>query len=202
MSKLKVLIVEDDAMIAEDLQDILIDAGYDVVGIAHNATKALNILEIRKVDFAFLDVTLSDQSTGIDVAHHINDKYKFPFVFLTSYSDSQTVSNVVSTNPGGYLVKPFKEKDIVPALVVACSNAQQKNVDDFPSIEVINSKLSIALSKQEHKVLYLIWLGKKNNDIAEDLYLSVNTIKTHIRRIFTKMNVSSRVAAINEAFKK
>jgi len=149
MSKSKVLIVEDDAMIAEDLQDILVDAGYDVVGIAHNAKKAIDVLSVRAVDLVFLDVTLSDNSTGVDVANYINDHNKIPFIFLTSYSDADTVRNVVSTNPGGYLVKPF---------------------------------------------------GKKNNEIANELFLSINTIKTHIRRIYTKLNVNSRVAAVNVVF--
>lgn len=201
MTKTKVLVVEDDAMIAEDLQDILIDAGYEVVGIAHNAKKALDILSLRVVDIAFLDVTLSDDSTGIDVANFINEEYKIPFVFLTSYSDTETLKSVVATNPGGYLVKPFKEKDIVPAAALALANYKKIAKDSFPSLEKINEKISVDLSAQEYKVLQMIWEGKKNGEIADTMYLSVNTIKTHIRRIFTKMNVNSRVSAISVAFK-
>jgi len=200
MSKSKVLIVEDDAMIAEDLQDILVDAGYDVVGIAHNAKKAIDVLSVRAVDLVFLDVTLSDNSTGVDVANYINDHNKIPFIFLTSYSDADTVRNVVSTNPGGYLVKPFKEKDIVPAVVLAIVNGSPINKNTFPSIDKVNSKINIDLSEQEYNVLRLIWLGKKNNEIANELFLSINTIKTHIRRIYTKLNVNSRVAAVNVVF--
>lgn len=198
---MKVLIVEDDAMIAEDLQDILIDAGYDVVGIAHNAKKAQDILSIRNVDLAFLDVTLSGESTGVDVANFINEKYKIPFVFLTSHSDSITLKNVVDTNPGGYLVKPFKEKDIVPAAVVAMANYMKKSDDVFPSIDAVNIKLMVGLSDQEYKVLQMIWEGKKNIEIAAILFLSINTIKTHIRRIYSKLNVNSRVAAVNAVMK-
>jgi len=201
MSKVKVLIVEDDAMIAEDLQDILIDAGYNVIGVAHNFKKAKDILEIREIDLAFLDVTLSDDSTGIEVANFINEKYEIPFVFLTSHSDADTVKDVVSTNPGGYIVKPFKEKDIVPAAVLALANAKNIYKETFPTIERINSKLTVHLSNQEYKVLQMIWKGKKNAEIADTLFLSVNTIKTHIRRVFTKMNVNSRVAAISASFK-
>ncbi len=201
MDNVKVLIVEDDAVIAEDLQDILENAGYEIVGIAHSAQKAIDILSIRPIDLVFLDVSLSDNSTGIDVANYINEHLNVPFVFLTSYSDAETVKSVVETNPGGYLVKPFKEKDILPAAVLAVANSKNISKDHFPDLDAINKKLNVNLTAQEFKVLFMIWEGKKNNEIAAELFLSVNTIKTHIRRIFSKMNVNSRVSAISIVFK-
>ncbi len=197
MKKTKVLIVEDEAVIAQHLEDILEENDYEVVGVAHNLKKAISLIEMKSPDFVCLDIMLSDGSSGIDVAKRIRTEYKVPFIYLTSYSDIETVKAVVATNPGGYLVKPFKDSDIIPAIELAIANFSPIAENDFPSLEMINSKSDFHLSEREFEIILGIKDGKKNAQIATDNFISENTVKTHISRIYAKVGVNSKMACIN-----
>ena len=193
---IKILIVEDEAAIARDLESILEDCGYQVSGIAHNYEQAVEEIKNDQPDFALLDISLKGSKTGIDVAKYINEFHKFPFVFITSFSSDDILTEAIGTSPGGYLVKPFKERDIPAVIKVALMNTRK--VISFPSLKQVNERLEETISAQEHKVLECIWSGQKNSEIASSLFLSVNTIKTHITRVFSKLSVHSRAEAINK----
>ena len=195
MEKKRILIVEDEVAIAGDLQDILELEGYKVVGIAFSFDQALTFMDTTKPDLVILDIELLGHGTGLDVARVINKKYHTPFIFLTSYNDKESVKNVIDLNPEGYLIKPFKETDIAPALALAFAKNNQKKKEIFPSITFINNKLNITLSPQEYKILTLLWKGNRNSEIATKLFISVNTVKTHINKLFNKLEVNSRLAA-------
>jgi len=181
-----ILIVEDDAIIAEDLRDILESAGYNVTGVASNADKAVELLQFRLPDLVLLDITLKQNSTGLDVARVINKEYHIPFIYITSYSDQRTVDEAIGTDPAGYIVKPFQSKDILPTVRLTLSTIRTSHWQLIPSIEAINNVLSKAITPQEYAALSLICEGKTNPQIAMDLNISVNTVKTHIKRIYTK----------------
>lgn len=199
--KTKVLIVEDEVAIAEDLKDILELEDYIVLPLAFSYDQAIAELAKQEVDLVILDIALQGRESGLNVADVLNSKYQIPFIFLTSFSDHETIGEVIKRNPGGYLVKPFKEKDIIPALLVALANDRTKKKEVFPKLEFLNNKLAKGISPQEYKVLKLLWLGKKNSQIADDLYVSINTIKTHITKIYSKLGVNSRTSAINQIMK-
>jgi DNA-binding NarL/FixJ family response regulator len=201
MTKGNILIVEDEAAIAQDLKDIIQIEGYSVIGVAYSYAKAVEILAAKKPDLVFLDISLRGNGSGLDVASLLNSKYRIPFIFLTSFSDKETIKEVVSLNPCGYLIKPFKEKDIAPAIALAFVTAKKNFGEAFPTEEVINISLEKALSPQEYLVLKNIWKGKSNAEIAEELFVSVNTIKTHITKLYSKLDVNSRSKAINKALK-
>jgi len=195
----KILIVEDETAIAMDLQDIIEMNGYDVVGVAHSYDKAIELLAAKSPDLAMLDIALKGPGSGLDVARVINEKYKLPFIFLTSFADQATIKEVVDLKPRGYLTKPFKENDIAPALAVAFSyKVTKQESTDFPHLESINDKLDAGISSQEYNVLKLIWQGKKNAEIAESLFVSINTIKPHVNKIYSKLEVNSRVQAVTK----
>lgn len=198
MTKGRILIVEDEVIIAQDLRDILEMLSYEVSAVAYSYDQAIAALAAKEFDLAFLDIALRGVGSGLDVADVIIDKYKIPFIFLTSFSDQDSINQVVSKNPGGYLVKPFKEKDISPALELALANNKLRNKEIFPKLEVINDKITKPLSKQEYKVLRLLWQGRKNAEVAEELFVSINTIKSHILSLYGKLEVHSRVSAINK----
>lgn len=188
-----ILIVEDEVAIAEDLADIVSMHGYKVVGIAHSYNTAVDMLLTRQPDLVLLDISLNGIGTGIDVAHAINKRHHIPFVFITSYSDDATLESALDTKPNGYIVKPYKEEDINPIIKVAILMGSNSPESILPSHQSLNEHLENGLSNQEYIVLEHIWKGKKNTEIADDLYVSINTIKTHVQRIYNKLNVSSRV---------
>lgn len=202
MPKANILIVEDEVAIAQDLQDIIEMDGYKVVGIAYSYTQAIERLAEVQPDLVFLDIALKGNGSGLDVANVLNEKYHIPFIFLTSFSDKETIEEVVSLNPSGYLIKPFKERDIAPAIALAMATAKLNSGETFPSEQKLNSGLDRSLSPQEYIVLKNIWKGKSNAGIAEELFVSINTVKTHIVKIYNKLDVNSRAQAINRVLKK
>lgn len=197
MPKAKILIVEDEAAIAQDLQDIIEIEGYDVIGVAYSYNQAIEILSAQQPDLVFLDIALRGNGTGLDIAKVLKTKYDIPFIFLTSFSDPETIEEVVDLNPYGYLVKPFKERDIAPAIALGLASAKVNSREAFPTEAKLNESIERPLSPQEYIVLKNIWKGKKNAEIAAELFVSINTIKTHIVKIYSKLDVNSRAQAIN-----
>ena len=194
----RVLIVEDEPIIAFQISHQLEEEGYKISGIAHSYDKAIDKLGDGNTDIVLLDIMLKGDKTGIDLAHIINQSYSLPFVFLTSYADKNTLEKVKHTYPFGYLVKPFKDADLAPAIEVALVRFQTSTKGKYllPTIARINEKLVNHMTAQEYSVMEQIWNGNKNADIASLLNLSINTIKTHVSNIYLKLDVHNRSSAI------
>ncbi|MEO9474623.1 MAG: LytTR family transcriptional regulator DNA-binding domain-containing protein [Cyclobacteriaceae bacterium] len=122
MSKARVLIVEDEPLIADDIADALERNGYEVVAIADEAEDALQAVADHAPEIALLDVNIEGDTDGIELAHQLS----IPFVFLTSYYDQNTLDRAKQTNPAGYIVKPFSEKDLIVNLEIARSRGSFK----------------------------------------------------------------------------
>jgi len=114
----KLLIVEDDYLIATDLQRILEKAGYIVTGLADSVEEALQIIGNVRPDIVLLDIFLKGEMTGIDLARTLKQR-NIPFVFLTANSNQKVMEEVKKTEPYGFLVKPFRDKDVLSALEIA-----------------------------------------------------------------------------------
>lgn len=139
MNKLNVLIVEDEAITAESLADVLEQLDYEVAGIAADAFEAIDILNDDKTDFAILDINIQGDKDGIWVADLIQRKYGIPFIFLTAFDSEQVLSRAVETKPYGYLLKPFTKIDISAAIQLAMQNfalnKRTESIDEQPSDE-------------------------------------------------------------------
>jgi len=116
---MKILIVEDELIIAEDVRGMLSRMGYEVVGNAMDYNEAIALLENTTPDLVLLDVNLNGKKDGIDLAQTINEAYKIPFIYTTSYSDTPTLQRAKNTNPANYLVKPFKQEQLFTAIEMA-----------------------------------------------------------------------------------
>ena len=119
---LRVLILEDEFLTLNSIRESLHEAGYQVSGVAKNAEEALKVLEEGQTDLAILDIFIQGDKNGIWLANEINRKYNIPFIFLTAYSDEQTVRSAIQSEPYGYLIKPFNSVDIYTAIEVALKN--------------------------------------------------------------------------------
>lgn len=122
MSKVKILVVEDELIIAEDIQNMLDKLGYEVVGIGMDFSEGVSLLETTRPDIVLTDITLGGSKDGIDLAKIISTQYRLPFIFITSHSDKLTVERAKGTRPNGYLVKPFESDDLYTAIEVALCN--------------------------------------------------------------------------------
>jgi CheY-like chemotaxis protein len=108
-NNLRILIVEDEFITLDLLKDYVIELGYHVSGDAINAEEAISVLEKNETDLVLLDINLTKEKDGIWIAEQINTKYKIPFIFISAYSDAETIKKAAFWHPSAYLVKPVKK---------------------------------------------------------------------------------------------
>jgi PAS domain S-box-containing protein len=114
-----ILVVEDEVLIAADIQACLRDMGYDVPLIVSTGEEAVEKTGELKPDMVLMDIFLKGQMNGITAAEHIRRLYGTPVVYLTAYSDDEIVNKAVSTEPFGYLIKPFNERELKTTIRMA-----------------------------------------------------------------------------------
>ncbi len=105
-NKKKILIVEDQKIIALDLKKGLMKRGYDIAGICDNAEDALKLTEENHPDLILMDIMLTGKLDGIEAAELINKEYKVPVIYLTALTDVGTYLKALKTEPRKYLMKP------------------------------------------------------------------------------------------------
>ncbi|EDP70843.1 response regulator [Flavobacteriales bacterium ALC-1] len=158
--KVKLLIVEDEILLANDIANKLRDNNYAIAGIADTAKKALDLLENHPdIDMVLIDIILKGEYDGIELARFINEKHHIPFLFLTSHADSYIFERAKSVKPHAYLLKPFNERQVSIAIELALKNFFNKvSEDEFlekrdfepNENQVLNIKNSLFLKKNHH----------------------------------------------------
>lgn len=112
MTRLKLFIVEDELLIADYLEQCLLDNGYECLGKADTFESAREQLKHCEPDLLLLDINLGTGPDGVDLAHFVNQQVNKPFLFVTSSTDSRTLERIKLTNPAGLIMKPFKKEDL------------------------------------------------------------------------------------------
>lgn len=130
MGATKIYIVEDEPLIADTIQVALENEGYIVCGMADNAKEALFDIEEYQPDLVLLDIHIEGDINGIELASRMQKKFKIPHIFLTSYSDKDTIDQVKKTNPFGYIVKPFNEQSLRSNIEIALYKFKQLHHQD------------------------------------------------------------------------
>ena len=147
MSKTRILVVEDESIVAKDIQRTLEKLGYEVPATASSAASAFEKLEEIEPDLVFLDVKLKGDQDGVHIAEHIKDRYDIPVIFLTSFIDQDTIDRAKVTEPYGYLVKPFNEGDLKTTVEMALFKFSKDR-----ELRLSEQRLSNALGKIENAV--------------------------------------------------
>lgn len=168
MKQLNILIVEDEFITLDNLKETVIDLGYIVSGIAMNAAKAIDILNDGNTDFAILDINLKGKNDGIWIANEIRTKYHIPFIFITAFTDSETIQRAVKTKPLGYLVKPFTQPSVYAAIEIAFNT--------FTSPLEMDSLENEHIFVNENKVFKKVYLKDIRYIEAFKNYLEINLI--------------------------
>jgi DNA-binding LytR/AlgR family response regulator len=127
---IKVMIVEDKSLIAEDLASKLSKNNIEVVGIYDNGEDALNAVDRIAVDLILMDIQLAGALDGISTTKLIKEKIDIPVIYLSDYVGKEYVERAKKTSPDAYLQKPFHEHDTLRAIEIAYSNRRQKNKAD------------------------------------------------------------------------
>ena len=121
-----ILIVEDEFMISEDIAMRLSDFGYKVSGVAASALAAIEILEKGETDLALVDINIDGDMDGIELSKIINDRFKIPFIYLTSLANKTVVERAKETLPASYLLKPFNDRQVQIAIEMALVNYTER----------------------------------------------------------------------------
>ncbi|MDX1766504.1 MAG: response regulator [Arenibacter troitsensis] len=180
---IRILIVEDNVIIADDMQSMLEEIGYEIVDNVIVYEQAVEVLKNKEVDLVLIDIILASDKTGIDLGKHIRENYNIPFIFVTSNSDRATVENAKTVKPNGYLVKPFEQQDLYTSIEIALSNftsvknngaseSQEEEDDRLMSNKVLKDSIFV---KKQH-LYYRIQFGDIQFIKADNVYLEVNTV--------------------------
>ncbi|WP_397444938.1 LytR/AlgR family response regulator transcription factor [Polaribacter sp. R77954] len=188
MSKIKVLVVEDEIIIADNICKTLQTLGYNVLEPALNFSEAIEIIEQKKPDIAILDIHLSGKKTGIDLAKIINETYQFPFIFLTANADFNTVNAAKEVRPYAYLVKPFSKNELFTSIEIAISNFQKKEPNRK---ELTKNSIFIKQKNSFNKILFDEILFIKSDHIYIEIHCTDQRKlidRTSLNEIYEKLN--------------
>jgi diguanylate cyclase (GGDEF)-like protein/PAS domain S-box-containing protein len=116
---IRVLIVEDESVVAMDLADQLEDMGYQICGIADTGAEAIELAAQHAPQVVMMDIVIKGELDGIDTAERIRRRFQVPVIFATAYSDPETVARAARTAPYGYITKPYQARDVHAAIEVA-----------------------------------------------------------------------------------
>jgi len=124
---MRILVAEDESIIRLDLRDLLERAGFEVCAEAHDGEEAVALARAEQPDLAIMDVKMP-RLDGIEAARRILDERPIPIVMLTAYGQEEIVSRAVEAGVFGYLVKPFREQDLLPAIQAARARHEEQAV--------------------------------------------------------------------------
>lgn len=178
---IKILIVEDNVIIADDIQSQLEEIGYNIVDNVIDYEQAVNALKTNKVDLVLIDIILASEKTGIDLGKFIRKNYNIPFIFVTSNSDRATVEKAKDVQPNGYLVKPFEQQDLYTSIEIAISNFNYDTPDaDKPEAQendkiISNAVLKNSIFVKKQHLYYRIQFDDIQFIKADNVYLEINT---------------------------
>lgn len=119
MAKTKILIVEDEKIVAIDIKNTLVHLGYNVCGIALSGEDALKQIKETQPALVLMDIVLKGDMDGIEAAEHVRHRSNIPVIYLTAYADQKTLERAKITEPFGYIIKPFKEQELYTAIEMA-----------------------------------------------------------------------------------
>ncbi len=119
MSKAQIFIVEDESIVAQDIQKRLKEMGYTVCGTAFSGEAAIEKVAVVKPDLVLMDIMLKGNLDGVEAAKQIYERFNVPVVYLTAYSDNHTLKRAEITQPFGYILKPFEERELHIAVQMA-----------------------------------------------------------------------------------
>tara|TARA_R110001583_G_scaffold14043_3_gene59270 strand:- start:697 stop:1419 length:723 start_codon:yes stop_codon:yes gene_type:complete len=201
MNKVKILVVEDEIIIADHICDTLEELGYKPLEPAISYSEAIETIEAEKPDIAILDVQLAGKKTGIDLAKTIKEKYDFPFIFLTSNADAATVNLAKEVMPPAYLIKPFTKDDLFSSIEIALHNFSKKIGELKDNNLIIKDSLFIKEKGFYKKVFFKDILYIESSHVYVILFLT-NHQKILVRISLTEIisNLSTNFIRIHRGF--
>ncbi|MBN1351337.1 response regulator transcription factor [candidate division KSB1 bacterium] len=209
MDKIKVMIVDDHAIVREGLSSILaFEDDIEVVGEAVNGVDAIEAFQKLNPHLVLMDLQMPgmDGVQSIKKIKQINPEVKI--IILTVFQDEEYVYEGIKAGARGYLLKDTSPDELVETIRKV--NRGESLIEPFLATKVLDKFSELAkhekpehnLTPRELQIITLLSEGKSNKELAQDLYISEKTVKTHITHIFEKLNVRDRTEAVMRALKK
>lgn len=178
-----IFIVEDELLIAEMLKDFLLALGYSVSGVVSDVDSAEKYLSTHpKPDLIMLDINLESHKSGFDLASVLYHDYKIPFVFLTSYADTRTITDAIALKPEAYLLKPFKSTDLFTTIEIIRSRQNWKpDKNDIVIVKDGNQIIRLDLND-------ILWMKSDN------VYVEVQLLE---KKILLRKSLEGLIAELN-----
>lgn len=209
MNNIKILIIEDETIVALDIKRIVKSFGYEVTDAVTNFESAINSVKENRPDIILSDINLNSDKNGIDIIETIHKDDLIPTIYITAYSDELTIQRAIKTNPMGYILKPFRKDDIKSALLLTIYKLQNEKIEKNSSFVKLNDGYfydlknetlyyntePIKLSQKERQLLTILVEAKGNIVSFSDLeYLlwpdapvSSSALRTLVYRLRTKL---------------
>lgn len=180
----RIMIVDDDVVLAVNLEELLNSRGYEVVGVLESGVEAINGVEDLRPDLILMDIKMPGKLDGIDAAERIMRDYDIPVIFVTGYSDEALVSRAKRLNPLGYITKPFNEEQIPAVIEIGLYNREKERrypVGANPDF-----------TPQELRIAKFVGEGKSTKEIAEVLYVCDETVRWHRKNMRRKLGINEK----------
>ncbi|MCJ7832597.1 MAG: response regulator transcription factor [Actinobacteria bacterium] len=206
---IRVAIADDHSLVRQGLRRYLETAeGIEVVGEASNGIELLDLIEKESPEIALVDIRMPEMD-GLEAAREIRERFPdVGVIMLSAYDDRQFVVEAVRSGARGYVLKARDAEHLIQTVRLVASGNM---VIDPQLVVALAEELSDAkekdrkadtLTAREVEVLQLLAFGHTNRDIAEKLFISPDTVKTHLEHIFEKLGASDRTAAVAEALRR
>lgn len=160
---MRVLIAEDDLLIAEHLHDIIKSCDIEEVYLAHNHQEIMFKIDYLQPDLVLLDINMDKKDTGIEIAKIINNKFNIPFIYVTAQSDKHVMDAAIETSPFSYIIKPFNTLEIYATIQLAKKSLIRKYIllkDVYGEVRVFIDEILYIKSDGNYLEVILIE-GKK-----------------------------------------
>ena len=176
MSKINVLVVEDESIVSKDIQYSLKKLGYNIVGASATGEKAIELANTEKPDIVLMDIMLKGEMNGIEAADTIKKNLSIPVIFLTAYADELTLSKAKVTQPYGYILKPFKEIDLHTTIEIAI----YKHGKEQELVKERNLLFSIIENKEENKEFIFVKSDSKLVKLKTNEIYYIEAMKDYV----------------------
>ena len=204
IQKIKVILVDDHDMVRLGLKSFLnLQPDVEVVGEAGNGLDGINLALELKPDVVVMDLVMPEMS-GVEATLKLLEEWKeAKILVLTSYLDNEKIYPVIEAGAKGYMLKTSSAAEILNAIqkVVRGELAIETEVDKKIKAHDMQPELHEDLTARERDILRLLAKGYDNQTIADELFISLKTVKTHVSNILAKLEVDDRTQAVVYAFK-